>query len=131
MSDQAFLTERSAPSAHRAAERRNTVAPRGTEQRNDSGTLSLKALADKVLSRGHTGTPSGTPAERTPVLPFRGGRNAPDENGMQRNAPCPHVTDPELAAWYAENPKLTCARCWVARHGMPIQADDTAAQERR
>jgi hypothetical protein len=29
--------------------------------------------------------------------------------------PCRHVTDPHLADWYAENPKLTCARCWLER----------------
>jgi hypothetical protein len=29
--------------------------------------------------------------------------------------PCPHVTDPELAAWYAEHPKVVCARCWLER----------------
>lgn len=28
--------------------------------------------------------------------------------------PCEHVTDPEPAAWYRENPHLTCARCWLA-----------------
>jgi len=38
------------------------------------------------------------------------------------STPCPHVTDPDLAQWYAENPKLTCARCWLERHGRPIQA---------
>jgi hypothetical protein len=29
--------------------------------------------------------------------------------------PCEHVaSDPELADWYAENPHLTCARCFLA-----------------
>jgi hypothetical protein len=29
--------------------------------------------------------------------------------------PCPHVTDPDLARWYAENPKFECMRCWLER----------------
>lgn len=34
---------------------------------------------------------------------------------------CEHVAhDPELADWYAENPHLTCARCFLA--GRPLRA---------
>ena len=33
------------------------------------------------------------------------------------STPCP----------YAENPKLTCARCWLEKHGRPIQAEAPAA----
>jgi len=32
------------------------------------------------------------------------------------STPCQHVTDPELREWFAENPKLTCARCWLESH---------------
>ena len=133
MSDRAFRDERSAPSAPRAAERRNDRAPGGTEHRNGSGTLSLKALADMVLSRGHSGTPSGTIAERSvPVPPERTPKkNTPPERlenpQVTPSTLCPHVTDPDLAEWYAENPKLTCARCWLSRQGRPIQAEGTPA----
>ena len=39
-----------------------------------------------------------------------------EENPRVTNgAVCPHVDDPVLAEWYAENPKLVCTRCWVER----------------
>ena len=38
-------------------------------------------------------------------------------------AVCPHVKEDWLAQWYAENPKLTCARCWLERRGRGIQAE--------
>lgn len=117
MSERAFLPERSAPSAHRAAERRNTGAPGGTERRNDTGTVSLKALAEQVLSRGRTGTPSGTLAEHAVPLP-------------PERPVCPHVTDPDLAEWYAENPRVTCARCWLARRGKPLEGYSRSKERR-
>jgi hypothetical protein len=40
------------------------------------------------------------------------------------STPCPHVTDPDLIEWYAENPKVTCARCWLEKKGLRIQAED-------
>lgn len=30
---------------------------------------------------------------------------------MTHPSDCPHVTDPTLRAWYAENPTRMCARC--------------------
>ena len=33
------------------------------------------------------------------------------EGGMATG--CCHVGDPDLAEWYAKNPHLTCARCWL------------------
>jgi hypothetical protein len=39
---------------------------------------------------------------------------------MRLLQPCEHVAnDPELADWYAENPHLTCARCFLA--GAPLR----------
>ncbi len=114
MSDPAFLPERSAPSALRAAERRNTGAPRGTEQRNNPGTMSLEALMEQVISRAHTGTPSGTNGGTRPISPFR----------TPRNALCPHVTNLDLAAWYAAHPEAVCARCWLKGHPTPEVAHD-------
>ena len=40
---------------------------------------------------------------------------------LAADQPCEHVKDdPELAEWYAENPHLTCARCFFA--GRPLRA---------
>jgi len=35
------------------------------------------------------------------------------------STPCPHVTDPDLAASYAQHPEVVCARCW--REGHPLR----------
>jgi hypothetical protein len=43
------------------------------------------------------------------------------------STPCPHVTDPVLAESYRNNPKLTCARCWLERRGRPIEARSSTA----
>jgi hypothetical protein len=46
----------------------------------------------------------------------------PDENPqVTTSTPCPHVTDPDLAEWYAEHPQVVCARCWLERKGRPIR----------
>jgi hypothetical protein len=96
---------------YRAAERRNAASNCGTEHRNDSGTVDLETLANQVLSRSRGGTPMRNDSGTEALSAFR----------TPRNAPCPHVTDPDLAEWFAENPKLTCARCWLERRGRPIQ----------
>jgi hypothetical protein len=116
---------------YRAAERRNAVSNCGTEQRNDSGTPDLEALINQVLSRSRAGTHPGTEAEREPILPFRTPRNAPEMSSRAVEAlplslsypVCPHVDDIELAYWYAKHPEVICARCWLERHGRPIQAE--------
>jgi hypothetical protein len=92
---------------HRAAEQRNAASYPGTEERNNSGTSNLESLIDRVLSRSRAGTLERNDGGTRPVEAFRAPRNAEDL------ARCQHVTDPVLAEWYAENPKLTCARCWL------------------
>lgn len=115
MSDLAFRPERSAVPPHRAAEQRNTVRSTGTEQRNNTGTVNLKELAVRVLSRAHGGMPSGTEAERDPFCRSAAPGTHP------KNAPCPHVTEAWLAQWYAGHPEVVCARCWLERKGRPIR----------
>jgi len=97
---------RSAVPPRRAAERGTARSTPGTEHRNDTGTLALEALIDRVLSRTRSGTPSGTEAERT------------IENAVPppRNATCPHIDNPVLAEWYANHPQVVCARCWLDGH---------------
>lgn len=119
-SDRAFRAERSAVPPYRAAEQRNTGAPRDAEQRNGSGTVSLKALADKVLSRSRAERIGGTIAERAvPPPPERSPFSAQAERASNG---CPHVTEDWLREWYAANPKLTCARCWLEKKKRAIQA---------
>jgi hypothetical protein len=105
-------------STSKKVEQRNTDGLRRNGTRNTGGTLDLKVLARQALSRLQGGTPGGTGAEQKPEKLFH-----------PPGTPCPHATDPELAEWYAENPKLTCARCWLERHGMPIQAGLAARPE--
>lgn len=122
-SDRAFRTERSAVPPHRAAEQRNTVAPAGTEHRNSSGTTSLLALVDKVLSRARSGTPTGTTAEQSVPHP-------PERRVSYPQPPegCPHVEDPDLAEWFAEHPEVVCARCFL--DGRPLPSWDLSVARR-
>lgn len=95
---------------------RDTEASAGTGQRDTCGTVDLKTLADRVLSRtqGGTrrGTSGGTEAQKVSQPPW----DTPKVIHRLKDppeGPCPHVTDPVLAEWHAENPKLVCARCWL------------------
>lgn len=91
-------------------EQRNTEHCAGAEQRNTNGTPSLKALAAQALSR----LKSGTAAEQTAEQRSEKGV-PPSPLSVPLFSPCPHVTDPVLIEWYAENPKVVCARCWLER----------------
>jgi hypothetical protein len=114
-------------------EQRNTEHSDGTEQRNSGGTLSLKCIAEQALSRLHGGTTPERQAEQglKKGVPL-GGQSVPLENGsvpventqVTSGTFCPHVSEQWLREWYAENPKLTCARCWLEGRGLRVQAED-------
>ena len=102
-------------------EQRNTEHSGGTEQRNTSGTLGLKALAEQALSRLKSGTVAEQPAEQRSK---KGVPPAP--SSVPLFSGCPHVTDDWLREWYAEHPEVVCARCWLEGKGGKIRAQGAA-----
>jgi hypothetical protein len=92
------------------AERGTLASSSGTEQRNDSGTPDLKALAERALSRIRSGTPSGTLAEREPRKPFRTTGTHVIEYF------CDHI--PEKARRHPANQGRTvlCCACFLETH---------------
>ena len=61
----------------------------------ESHVISSESISDYARARGSDTRDTSSPPLDYPV--------------------CPHVDDIELAYWYAENPKVTCARCWLER----------------
>ena len=97
----------------------------GSDQRIGSGSLSLRSLAARALSAAGADQSADHRTDHE--------RSTPPDQGT---APahgypvCPHVTDPELAEWYAENPKLTCARCWLEAKGGKIRGETNSPPAR-
>jgi hypothetical protein len=107
----------SVPPFHsKEVEQRNTNGLQRNGARNKGGTTDLQTLAKQALLRLASGTASGTRAEHTPVNSVPPPGTAADLLSDGGYPVCPHVDDVELACWYAENPKVVCARCWLERH---------------
>jgi hypothetical protein len=99
---------------HRAAERGTLASSTGTEQRNGSGTVGLKALAEQALSRIRSGTQARNNGGTERSAAFQvGGTEAPVvlADGM-----CEHIAAAARRHPANDGRRVLCCQCFLLAH---------------